>query len=125
MSAALFESPISTTVPTPVQLVFAWPESEPTTTVDTPQGPRQPRSLLPNRAVPASRTSNRALGCHHAATSETPLASRPAANRAERVGEVRIGSVMIKLLKRYGITDAEIEQGLADYAAKTCTSLAS
>lgn len=31
-------------------------------------------------------------------------------------GEVRIGNVMLQLLKRYGITDEEIEEGLADYA---------
>lgn len=36
-----------------------------------------------------------------------------------RIAEpVRIGGVMIKLLKRYGITDAEISEGLANYAAK-------
>jgi hypothetical protein len=31
-------------------------------------------------------------------------------------GEVRIGKVMLQLLKRYGITDQEIEEGLAEYA---------
>lgn len=31
---------------------------------------------------------------------------------------VRIGSVMIKLLKRYGITDEEIAEGVANYARK-------
>lgn len=33
-------------------------------------------------------------------------------------GEVKLGAVMIKLLKRYGITDAEIEEGLAEYASR-------
>lgn len=37
----------------------------------------------------------------------------------KRIAEpVRIGGVMIKLLKRYGITDAEISEGLENYAAK-------
>ena len=31
-------------------------------------------------------------------------------------GEIRIGAVMLQLLKRYGITDEEIEEGLAEYA---------
>ena len=40
-------------------------------------------------------------------------------------GEVRIGSVMIKLLKRYGITDEEIAEGLNNYAKKNCSRVAS
>jgi hypothetical protein len=40
-------------------------------------------------------------------------------------GEIRIGSVMIRLLKSYGITDAEIAEGVANYARKTCHSQAS
>ena len=36
----------------------------------------------------------------------------------ERLGRpVRIGSVMIRLLRGYGITDQEISEGLARYAA--------
>ncbi len=33
-------------------------------------------------------------------------------------GEVKLGAVMIQLLKRYGITDEEIEEGLAEYASR-------
>ncbi len=40
-------------------------------------------------------------------------------------GEVRIGAVMIRLLKRYGITDEEIKEGLANYALKHKSRLAS
>ena len=44
----------------------------------------------------------------------------------QRYGKpVRIGAVMIKLLKSYGITDEEIACGLANYARKHATSLAS
>jgi hypothetical protein len=38
---------------------------------------------------------------------------------------VRMGAVMIKLLKRYGITDAEIAEGVANYARKHQTAVAS
>lgn len=37
-----------------------------------------------------------------------------------RIGApVRLGAIMIKLLKSYGITDAEIAEGMATYAAQT------
>ena len=38
---------------------------------------------------------------------------------------VRLGAVMIKLLKSYGITDAEIAEGMAAYAAKSGLARAS
>lgn len=38
---------------------------------------------------------------------------------------VRMGAVMIKLLKRYGITDQEIAEGVANYARKHQKALAS
>jgi hypothetical protein len=34
-------------------------------------------------------------------------------NRSERVGEARLGAVMLALLKRYGITEQEIAAELA------------
>ena len=43
--------------------------------------------------------------------------------RIEKV--VRMGSVMIKLLKRYGITDQEIAEGVAAYARKHQQAMAS
>ncbi len=50
-----------------------------------------------------------------------PCVARPMNVASEaRIGKpVRLGSVMIKLLKSYGITDEEIAEGMAAYAAKT------
>jgi hypothetical protein len=52
-----------------------------------------------------------------------PVPAAPLAVRGS--GEVRIGAVMLKLLKRYGITDQEIADGLASYAQKQCQSAVS
>ena len=52
---------------------------------------------------------------------EQPLPVDFAASRATgtRLGmPVRLGAVMLKLLKSYGITDKEIAEGVAAYAAK-------
>ncbi len=38
---------------------------------------------------------------------------------------VRMGAVMIQLLKRYGITDREIAEGVANYARKHQQAMAS
>jgi hypothetical protein len=47
---------------------------------------------------------------------ESEIAAR---NSDARIGKpVRLGAVMIKLLKSYGITDEEIADGLATYAAQ-------
>ncbi|MFO0944093.1 MAG: hypothetical protein U0930_25435 [Pirellulales bacterium] len=48
-----------------------------------------------------------------------------AIDRNQRVGEVRIGKVMMQLLKRYGITDDEISSVLATIAQEKCENLAS
>ncbi len=48
-----------------------------------------------------------------------------AIDRNQRVGEVRIGKVMMQLLKRYGITDEEISSVLATIAQEKCENLAS
>ena len=59
---------------------------------------------------------------------ETEVACQPTAQVAfvpssikeTRIGKpVRLGAVMIKLLKSYGITDDEIAEGMAAYAAQT------
>lgn len=48
-----------------------------------------------------------------------------ALQRDQRVGEVRIGKVMMQLLKRYGITDEEIASVLASIAQENCSTRAS
>lgn len=42
-----------------------------------------------------------------------PIATVKPLTKKTRVGEVRLGAVMLALLKQYGITDEEIETGLA------------
>lgn len=57
----------------------------------------------------------------------TALVASPAITLADnqRVGEVKIGSVMMQLLKKYGITDEEISSVLATIAQENCEKLAS
>ena len=51
---------------------------------------------------------------------------QPEQVQAGRVGsDVRIGTVMLQLLKSYGITDEEIAAGLESYAKKNCSRKAS
>lgn len=115
MSTALLESPVQTSSS---QLCFVWSETE-----ESPAGPRKAR---PSVATPAT---NRAVvggevGSGGALTQPVGRHAGPAGVR-RGTGEVRLGAVMIKLLKRYGITDEEIAEGLANYAKKTCRSVAS
>lgn len=94
----------SSVVPSQLFLPFAQPESEPEVAVENP-------------------TSGST-----AATTEEPakIVCRVAEDGTKRISEpVRVGTVMIKLLKRYGITDEEISQGLQDYAAKHQVATAS
>ena len=100
MSSATIESPVAATG----QLFFVWDEPA--------------EATPPAAATPAA----------------APLAAAPAAVAAERLRltpqgriaePVRIGAVMIKLLKRYGISDAEIAEGVASYARKHQRGLAS
>lgn len=51
-----------------------------------------------------------------------PMSTQP--DRSRLGQPVRMGTMMIKLLKRYGITDAEIAEGLESYARKTCQQAA-
>jgi hypothetical protein len=61
------------------------------------------------------------------AVQPTAAIASPAITLADnqRVGEVKIGSVMMQLLKKYGITDEEISSVLATIAQENCEKLAS
>ena len=55
-----------------------------------------------------------------------PPAFLPRPTTGTRLGiPVRLGAVMLKLLKSYGITDEEIAEGVASYAAKAGLAQAS
>jgi len=68
-----------------------------------------PSTPQPNSTQPNSTQSN-------STQPNCPQLNSPQianAARKERTGEVRLGDVMLKLLKRYGITDEEIAAALA------------
>lgn len=77
------------------------------TTVAQPQAVVESRTDRTN-ALPLRRASNQIAGRSSASDVHSNRIRKP----------VRMGNVMIQLLKQYGITDEEIAQGLEDYAAK-------
>lgn len=130
MSTLLVESPVLGS-----QLLFPWAGPATASAVEV---------IAAQAAAEASVTEDcdvppEAIAVSHRfATPARELPTRPAEllrenrrevthfDRTERLERpVRMGSVMIKLLKRYGITDQEISEGLESYAAKTCQQLAS
>ncbi len=101
MSNATCASPIASS-----QLFFAWS--------DHAEAP-QPTAIAP--AVDTIDTPRPDISALSDRLSFTP--------RSARIGKpVRMGAVMIKLLKRYGITDQEIAEGVANYARKHQKALA-
>lgn len=113
MSNATCASPVATS-----QLFFAWSE----------------QAVAPQPASPAP-TGYTAPAGYTAISPSTTVPQRAASlaqtgrldfNRDARIAKpVRMGAVMIKLLKRYGITDQEIAEGVANYARKHQKALAS
>ncbi len=107
MSIATFESPRVST-----QQFFAWvSENEVDTTAretarHTSSQPLRYEKIATPVAVPQH------VATQHSATQD--------ARDSQRIGKpVRLGAVMIKLLKSYGISDEEIAEGLAAYAANS------
>ena len=124
--------------PTEVQLCFSWMDNG-GSAVDSAQRPvRRPagsppsgsprlRSTAPSRDADASsavgRSANQQVSTP-TATAPATMASRAGSqfHRQTRVGEVRLGAVMLRLLKRYGITDEEISVGIAQWNQRQQTS---
>jgi hypothetical protein len=133
MSTAVLEAPVQSAS----QLCFAWADQPADVTAaqaaaaETAERARRRRARATPQAAPKTnhlvRKAESQPDCSSVECSTvTALPQVPAAPLAVRGGgEVRIGSVMIKLLKRYGITDQEIADGLASYAQKQCQSSAS
>ena len=102
MSIATFEPPSASS-----QLFFSWVDSdEAHCSKNDSVAVATKRSQLSSNPFPAS---------NHQAKQST--GSRMA-------GPVRLGSVMVQLLKCYGITDDEIAEGLSAYAAKSTSASA-
>ena len=96
------------------QLFFAWSEQNETL---------QPSSSSPSPTrVASAATQHDAISAQRGAGQSACLSF----TREARIAKpVRMGAVMIKLLKRYGITDQEIAEGVANYARKHQKALAS
>lgn len=102
MTCTTIESPVAAS-----QLHFTWFDQD-----ELPASPKQSEKSKPAERVEPSVT--------------TPVPGRLSFTPEGRVAQpVRMGAVMIKLLKRYGITDAEIAEGVANYARKYQSALAS
>lgn len=114
MSFAVLDS-----TPASTQLRFLWDEPELVATNTS-------SCTASREAAEHSSSSNNAKG-HHGTNIRQLAPKRPECiNRSTRIGkEVRLGSVMIRLLKSYGITDDEILEGVASYARKQQLSRAS
>jgi hypothetical protein len=97
MSNALIESPATAS-----QLYFVWsePDSSPPAAEEIR---KEPPAYQPARQI------------NQVETREERLTFSPDGRIAK---PVRMGAIMIKLLKRYGITDEEIEEGMADFVAR-------
>jgi hypothetical protein len=134
---------MSTAVATsPSQLCFPWMQSE-SPTSRTKSSPHHRARNTKNQAIrEQSREAQEQSPVNSAASIpaviqgemdskiekvvvRTASANTLAPRDGMRVGQVRIGSVMLSLLKKYGITDQEISDVLATIAQEKCQSLAS
>ena len=129
MSCATIESPVASS-----QLFFAW--SEQAEVGLAPPVARRPSLAKSNKqaAIRPTDTGNRsaqeAKTSQNVAAEPSETLSRTASclsfTRDTRIARpVRMGALMIKLLKRYGITDQEIAEGVANYARKHQQAMAS
>lgn len=108
MSTALVEAPTSPSLyPAPTQLTFSFEENASVYETE------------PAEPVEPSRVS--APECQHSSVT-LPVEI----TREDRLGKpVKLGGVMLQLLRSYGITEEEIAEGLENYARKTGVGLAS
>jgi len=103
----------------PNQLCFSWMQAE-------RNQPPKGDSTIPRHQE--KRVENRFENCleNHRAiqpTTRTALGKEKnqvsiSVNRQERIGEAKLGTVMLALLKRYGITDQEISAELSAIASQ-------
>lgn len=128
MSCATIESPVAAS-----QLFFAWSEQAEVGVAPAiarrPSVAKATKQAKPSAAA-ANESTQQSGPSQNAATGPSETLARTANclsfTRETRIAQpVRMGSVMIKLLKRYGITDQEIAEGVANYARKHQQALAS
>lgn len=104
------------------QLCFAWAQPEECSSADSrnaSQRTRRPveRIHRPTRTAQHTQTTSVRLSptAVPSLSVQSVTQSQPL-NKNTRVGEVRLGTVMLALLKQYGITDEEIEAELTAIA---------
>ncbi|MFN3189821.1 MAG: hypothetical protein ACE361_04805 [Aureliella sp.] len=108
---------LTTESPSSPQLFFSFTD-ERSESADSWKSASRPSNGTSSQAEPRAQSSLESVAevqNSHRAKHDPSRINKPA----------RIGTVMIKLLKSYGITDAEIQAGLEAYASKHQASLAS
>jgi hypothetical protein len=88
-----------------------WPDVQQPARRCSTASPNTPQPNVPQPNVPQPNSTQ-----PNSTQPNCPQLNSPqiaSAARKERTGEVRLGDVMLKLLKRYGITDEEIAAALA------------
>ncbi len=133
MSCATIESPVTSS-----QLFFAWSEqaevgvAPPAAALKWPdaqssvfnQPPVQRQSAATNKIAQMAKPSQGTAATQNDSLSRS--SNCLSFTRDARFAQpVRMGALMIKLLKRYGITDQEIAEGVANYARKHQQAMAS
>ncbi len=123
MSIATFESPVAES-----QLFFSWLENE-NADLDDIQSDNNPQPAilrLTAKAAPSSKPAAVQKASPIPGPDLHPTSNGlPARATHPRLAKpVRLGAVMFQLLRSYGVTDEEIAQGLAAYAAKAGLSQA-
>jgi hypothetical protein len=113
MSVATLEIPNTSS-----QLYFPWiSDAEAPITSRFSDGCDSTTELTQRTSKPAPVVINSAVNRAFDAAAGSEFLS--ADQKARVASPVRIGSVMLKLLRQYGITDEEIEDGLAAFASRT------
>ncbi len=122
MSSVLVESPVTAS-----QLHFSWgEESHSSPITEYPAATQYPANQYPEATESAVLPSVREDVAQPVEGSRAHVGESSQQLQSERCNQpVRMGALMIQLLKGYGITDEEIAQGLADYARRTCSVAAS
>ncbi|MBX3420887.1 MAG: hypothetical protein KF752_04945 [Pirellulaceae bacterium] len=97
---------------TPRQLEFAWTDLDSSWQADQ-RVPVNPRPRLPVHIV---RKQPFAKAATTSSASQAKTRQPVQLDRSVRIGQARMGTLMLNLLRSYGITEEEIALGIANYA---------
>ncbi len=121
MSIATFESPV-----TESQLFFSWVENEGADVSDfysedvaaPAAAPAAVRFVTPSTLGPKKHVDRLSARTSGARNYSAPSDLLQPVTQAKLAVPVRLGTVMLQLLRSYGVTEEEIAEGLAAYEAK-------